>query len=91
VSVVALQINKWQVVKMAFYRKKALQELIPWDPTIAPDLLSISEADLAKGSPKVGDMVAFNPNDASDFWLVEKEFFKNNYEWVCDVSTEAKD
>ncbi len=74
---------------MGFYRKKALQELIPWNSDITPDLLSVSDADLAKGSPKVGDMIAFNPNDVSDFWLVEEQFFKDNYEWVCDVSTEG--
>ena len=76
---------------MAFYRKKALQEMFCWRPDIEQAMLSISEADLTKGSPKLGDMVAFNPNDPSDFWLVEEQFFKDNYELVCDVSTEAKD
>jgi hypothetical protein len=69
---------------MALYRKKRLQEMFCWRPDIKQDTLSISEADLAKGCPKVGDMVAVNPNDPSDYWLVEEQFFKDNYERVCD-------
>ena len=70
---------------MAFYRKKALQELIPWTKDLPMDLVSVSEADKANGSPKKGDMVAMNPKDATDMWLVGEEFFKENYEWVTDV------
>jgi hypothetical protein len=70
---------------MAFYRKKALQELTPWNKLIAMELVSISAADVDKGSPKDGDMIARNPNNATDFWLVEAEYFKKNYEWVIDL------
>ena len=69
---------------MAFYRKKQLQELTPWVEGLPIDIVSISEADRKNGSPKKGDMIAFNPNDGADMWLVAEKFFKDNYEWVTD-------
>jgi len=66
---------------MAFYRKIELQELIPWTPNIPLGLVSISAADKNNGSPKKGDMIAINPEDKTDFWLVSAQFFKENYEW----------
>ena len=69
---------------MAFYKKKYLQEMTPWFEGLPIDLVSISEADKKNGSPKKGDMIAFNDKDSTDMWLVAKEFFDNNYEWVSD-------
>lgn len=69
---------------MALYRKKQLQELIPWTEDLPMGLVSISEADKQNGSPKTGDMIAFNPKDPTDMWLVAEEFFKDKYEWVAD-------
>lgn len=69
---------------MSFYRKKQLQEMTPWVEGLPMDLVSISQADKDNGSPKVGDMIAFNPKDATDMWLVDAEFMKDNYEWVSD-------
>lgn len=70
---------------MAFYRKKQLQELVPWTEDLPMDLVSISESDRINGSPKLGDMIAFNPKDSTDIWLVAEQFFKDNYEWVSDL------
>lgn len=67
---------------MAFYKKKALQELIPWIPSLPMELVSVSEADKNNGSPKEGDMIAINPKDPDDMWLVAGQFCKDNYEWV---------
>ena len=69
---------------MAFYRKKELQELTPWVDGLPMDLVSVSEADRANGSPKKGDMIAFNPKDKTDMWLVAESYFNDNYEWVSD-------
>ena len=69
---------------MALYRKKQLQELIGWDETLPMALVNISEADRRNGSPKKGDMIAFNPKDAADMWLVAEQFFNDNYEPVED-------
>jgi hypothetical protein len=35
------------------------------------------------GAPTHADG-SVNPNDPSDYWLVEEQFFKDNYERVCD-------
>lgn len=42
--------------------------------------VSISDADLKAGSPKIGDMVARNPKNHFDQWLVAKQYFKDNFE-----------
>ena len=70
---------------MAFYRKKELQELTPWVDGLPMSLVSISEADEKNGSPKTGDMIAFNPKDSTDMWLVAKQFYEDNYEWASDA------
>ena len=43
------------------------------------DGVSISKEDLANGSPKIGDMIARNPDNHKDQWLVAKEYFNNNF------------
>ena len=70
---------------MEFYRKKELQELTPWVDGLFMGLVSIGAADKANGSPKEGDMIAFNPKDSTDMWLVAEQYYKDNYEWVSDV------
>lgn len=72
-------------IDMPFYRKKDLQEMIPWEPGMPIDNVSISNADRMSGSPKEGDMTAINKNDPLDQWLVEKKFYEDNYEWVSDL------
>lgn len=42
--------------------------------------VSISMADLEAGSPKAGDMVARNPANHEDQWLVAAEYFSANFE-----------
>lgn len=42
--------------------------------------VSISKADLENGSPKPGDMIARNPKDHSDQWLVAEKYFQDNLE-----------
>lgn len=44
--------------------------------------ISISEADLNNGSPKLGDMIARNPKSYKDQWLVAKDYFNDNFELV---------
>ena len=46
------------------------------------DSISISPEDRKNGSPKDGDMIARNPNNPNDMWLVSKEYFEENYEAV---------
>jgi hypothetical protein len=42
--------------------------------------VSISDADIKNGSPKIGDMVARNPKNHSDQWLVAEQYFNDNFE-----------
>ena len=44
------------------------------------DELSVSAEDAAGGSPKIGDMIARNPKNSSDVWLVSEAYFSDNYE-----------
>ena len=49
---------------------------------ILPSKVSISEADKLNGSPKLGDMIARNPLNHEDQWLVAKDYFEQNLEIV---------
>lgn len=42
--------------------------------------VSISAADRDNGSPKIGDMIARNPIDHDDQWLVAQKYFEDNLE-----------
>lgn len=44
--------------------------------------VSISDPDLKAGSPKIGDMVARNPKNHLDQWLVSKQYFNDNFEEI---------
>ena len=41
--------------------------------------VSISDADLNDGSPKIGDMIAVNENILTDQWLINKTYFYENF------------
>lgn len=72
---------------MKYYRKKELQPMYPYNPEAGlPDGCSVSQADKDNGSPRVGDMIAVNPKDKSDVWLVAEKFYKDNYEEVKNTA-----
>ncbi len=64
------------------YRRKQIAELRPY--IIGEDMtgISISAADYNAGSPKEGDMIARNPKNHLDKWLVAKQYFNDNFEMV---------
>ena len=65
------------------YRRKQIAELRPYVPGEAlNERVSISAGDREAGSPKEGDMIARNPADHDDQWLVSKEYFEANFEPV---------
>ena len=41
--------------------------------------VSISDVDRQNGSPKIGDMIARNPKNHNDQWLVAKQYFEDNF------------
>lgn len=43
-------------------------------------VVSISQTDMENGSPKIGDMIARNPKNHDDQWLVAKNYFEDNFE-----------
>lgn len=43
-------------------------------------IVSISDVDKKNGSPKIGDMIARNPKNHPDQWLVAKQYFEDNFE-----------
>jgi hypothetical protein len=63
------------------YRRKQIAELRPYvDKEVLSDRVSISAADKEAGSPKVGDMIARNPKNHADQWLVAAQYFLDNFE-----------
>lgn len=61
------------------FRKKALAEMRPYEPGEDLTGVSISDEDKAAGSPKDGDMIARNPTNHADEWLVSQQFVADNY------------
>ena len=62
------------------YRRKQIAELAPWTPGLDMAGVSVSEVDRAAGSPKAGDMIARNPKNHADRWLVAAAYFADNFE-----------
>ena len=62
------------------YKRKQIAELRPWAEGDDIDHVSISEEDMLAGSPKLGDMIARNPKNHDDQWLVAKQYFADNFE-----------
>lgn len=61
------------------YKKKELAEMREYIEGESMNYIAIAPEDFKSGSPKLGDMIARNPNNHSDQWLVSEEFFKANY------------
>lgn len=63
------------------YRRSGLAEARPYqsDEILDPSV-SISQSDRFNGSPKPGDMIARNPMDHSDQWLIAEDYWKQNFE-----------
>lgn len=62
------------------YRRKQIAELTPWTPDFDMGRVSISAPDKEAGSPKAGDMIARNPKNYDDQWLVAAAYFADNFE-----------
>lgn len=62
------------------YKRKGLSEMRPFVEGEDVSHVSISEPDKANGSPKAGDMIARNPKNHEDQWLVAAKYFEDNLE-----------
>lgn len=76
------KVDKARRLQFKQYRRKAIAELRPYSLGENLSGVSISDADKENGSPKVGDMIARNPKDHSDQWLVAKKYFEDNFESI---------
>lgn len=66
--------------KFKKYRRTQVTELRPYVPGEDTSGISISDVDRKAGSPKEGDMIARNPTNHADQWLVSKAYFEANFE-----------
>ena len=62
------------------YRRRQIAELRPYAPGEDLAGLSVSVEDSKNGSPKIGDMIARNPKNHADQWLVAAQYFADNFE-----------
>lgn len=65
------------------YRRKQIAELRPYKEGDDLAGVSVSEVDSRNGSPKPGDMIARNPKNHADQWLVAAQYFADNFEPVA--------
>lgn len=64
------------------YRRTNIAEMRPYLMGEDVTHVSISEVDSQNGSPKFGDMIARNPLNHKDQWLVAAKYFADNFEAV---------
>lgn len=62
------------------YRRTQIAEMTPWTPDFDMTDVSVSKSDQDAGSPKQGDMIARNPKNRADQWLVAAAYFADNFE-----------
>jgi hypothetical protein len=62
------------------YRRTQIAEMRSYVPGEDLKDVSVSKADREAGSPKIGDMIARNPKNHADLWLVEAQYFADNFE-----------
>jgi hypothetical protein len=62
------------------YRKKQLAEMRPYVVGEPMTSIAVNDVDRAAGSPQAGDLIARNPANHADQWLVSAAFVAANYE-----------
>lgn len=62
------------------YKRKNIAEMRPYVSGEDLSHVMVSEADKQAGSPKEGDMIARNPANHDDQWLVAQRYFLDNFE-----------
>lgn len=62
------------------YKRKGLTEATPWTHEVDMTRVAVSQYDKENGSPKIGDMIARNPKNHEDMWLIAAKYFEDNLE-----------
>lgn len=75
------------------YKRTGIAEMRPLDrheilTGKLPMGVSVSDEDKENGSPKAGDMIARNPDNHNDQWLVAEEYFNNNFRELDESITD---
>ncbi|MFA7256952.1 MAG: hypothetical protein WC047_05200 [Kiritimatiellales bacterium] len=68
------------------FRRSQIAQLRPYEAGEDLAGVSISAPDKDAGSPKVGDMIARNPKNHADKWLVAAQYFADNFEPLAALS-----
>jgi hypothetical protein len=63
-----------------YQRRQKISDLRPYVPGEDLSHVSISPEDEGAGSPKEGDMIARNPKNHYDKWLVASDYFADNFD-----------
>ena len=61
------------------YQRREFAELRPYEAGEDITKVSVSIPDKENGHPKLGDMIARNPKNHDDQWLVTEQYFKDNF------------
>lgn len=69
--------------KFRKYRRTNVAEMRQYEPgEILTGRVSVSGEDGRNGSPKSGDMIARNPKNHKDQWLVAQQYFTDNFKEI---------
>lgn len=71
------------------YVRANLAEMTPWEEGMDMAGISVSDVDAANGSPRQGDMIARNPRNHLDKWLVAQDYFQDNFREFVEVAPSA--
>ena len=67
-----------------WYRRLGIAEMTPWSPDFDMTGISVSQVDRDNGSPRLTDMIARNPQNRSDQWLIAGKYFRENFEQITE-------
>lgn len=63
------------------YNRKSIPAMMrPYEPGEDLTSVSVSDDDRANGSPKAGDMIARDPSNENDLWLVNATYFADKFD-----------
>ena len=75
-----MNFKKYKRKEVAELREVTLKEINTGLGSLSIQSISVSNEDIKSGSPKIGDMIARNPKNHNDQWLVAKKYFEENFE-----------
>lgn len=79
------------VLEFKQYRRTQIAEMVPWVDGFDMTNVSVSRPDALAGSPKPGDMIARNPKNHDDKWLVAAQYFADNFEELTEADGDEMD